>query len=101
MVCYTTFSRHKAILKEDIYMLLRYIQSALDRAHYELIDDQEPYYGEVPGIKGVWASGKTLEECRKELADAIEDWLLFSIAKGLPIPSIGDASIELPEKRSS
>jgi predicted RNase H-like HicB family nuclease len=74
-------------------MLLRYIQSAMDRAHYELIDDEEPYYGEVPGLKGVWASGKTLEECRKDLADAIEDWLLFSIAKGLPIPSIGDASI--------
>ena len=29
-------------------MLLQYIQAALDRAHYEIIEDDEPFYGEVP-----------------------------------------------------
>ena len=71
-------------------MLLRYIQTALDRAHYELIEDEEPFYGEVPGLEGVWATGKTLEACRKNLAEAIEDWLLFSIAQGLPVPLLGN-----------
>ena len=56
----------------------------------EMIEDDEPYYGEVPGLKGVWATGATLEVCRHELAEAIEDWLLFSIAKGLPIPRLED-----------
>jgi predicted RNase H-like HicB family nuclease len=79
-------------------MLLAYIQTALDGAHYEIIEDEEPYYGEVPPLAGVWASGKTLEECRRNLAEAIEDWVLFSIAKGLPIPALGQVAIHLPER---
>lgn len=79
-------------------MLLRYIQSALERAHYELIQDEEPYYGEIPGLDGVWATGRTLEECRLNLSEALGDWLLFSIAKGLPIPPLEDVFIRLPEK---
>lgn len=82
-------------------MLTAYIQNALDRAHYEIIEDEEPFYGEVPGLDGVWATAKTLEECRASLSTAIEDWLLFSIAKNLPIPPMGDVSIRLPERIAS
>jgi len=39
-----------------------------------------------------------LEECRHNLAEAIEDWVLFNIAKGLPIPALGEVAIHLPEK---
>lgn len=46
-------------------MLLEYIQEVLERAHYELIEDEEPYYGEVPALPGVWATGRSLEECRR------------------------------------
>jgi predicted RNase H-like HicB family nuclease len=82
-------------------MLIDYIQKALEKAHYELIQDALPYYGEVPGLDGVWASGATLEACRQELAQAIEDWLLFSVAKGLPIPPLDGIKIEAPELISS
>jgi predicted RNase H-like HicB family nuclease len=78
--------------------LIEYIQAALERADYEIIEDEEPFYGEVPSLDGVWATGKTLEECRRNLAEAIEDWVLFSVAKGLPIPPLGSAVIQLPEK---
>lgn len=79
-------------------MLLDYIQTALECAHYEIIKDEQPFYGEVPALHGVWATGVTLEECRSNLSAAIEDWLLFSIAKGLPIPPFGEVAIRLPEK---
>jgi predicted RNase H-like HicB family nuclease len=82
-------------------MLTEYLQAALESAHYEIIEDEEPYYGEVPGLEGVWATGSTLEACRRNLAKAVEDWLLFSLAKGLPIPPLGNASISLPEKLAS
>jgi len=62
-------------------MLTAYIQNALNLAHYEMIEDDEPFYGEVPGLDGVWATARTLEQCRANLSVAIEDWLLFSIAK--------------------
>jgi predicted RNase H-like HicB family nuclease len=77
-------------------MLLEYIQTALEGAKYEIIEDEEPYYGEVPSLVGVWATGKTLEECRRNLAEAVEDWVLFSVAKGLPIPVLGEVAIRLP-----
>lgn len=65
-------------------MLIEYIQAALERAKYEIIDDVEPYYGEVPELKGVWSTGKTLEECRKKLAEVIEGWIILRLKKGLP-----------------
>jgi predicted RNase H-like HicB family nuclease len=69
-------------------MLTEYIEEALKKAKYEIIDDEEPYYGEVPELKGVWATGKTLEECRKKLKEVIEGWLVLSIKKGLSIPEL-------------
>jgi predicted RNase H-like HicB family nuclease len=75
-------------------MLTEYIEEALRRARYELIDDEEPYYGEVPELKGVWASGKTLEECRENLKDVIEGWILVSLRKDLPVPSLGAREIK-------
>ena len=79
-------------------MLLEYIQAALESARYEIIQDEEPFYGEVPALSGVWATGRRLEECRRNLAAAVEDWILFSVAKGLPIPPLGSATIQLPER---
>lgn len=79
-------------------MLSRYIQAALDRAHYEIIQDEEQYFGTVPGLDGVWASGTSLESCRMNLADVVEDWVFISIARGLPIPQLGDVKLRQPEK---
>ncbi len=70
-------------------MLLEYIQEAMKRARYELIEDEEPYYGEVPELAGVWATGGTLEECRENLREVIEGWLMIRLQKGLRIPALG------------
>jgi predicted RNase H-like HicB family nuclease len=75
-------------------MITEYIQAALTKARYELIEDEEPYYGEVPELAGVWATGKTLEECRRNLAEVIDGWLVVRLRKGLPIPPLGAYSIE-------
>jgi predicted RNase H-like HicB family nuclease len=75
-------------------MLIEYVEEALRRARYEIIDDEEPYYGEIEELKGIWATGKTLEECRNNLKDVIEGWILLSIKKGLPIPKLGDFEIK-------
>ena len=74
-------------------MVIEYIEEALKRAHYEIIDDEQPYYGEVRELKGVWATGKTLEECRKNLKDVIEGWILVSVKQGINIPVLGNIQI--------
>jgi predicted RNase H-like HicB family nuclease len=78
-------------------MLIDYVQKAMDRAHYEIIADDEPFYGEVPDLEGVWATATTLESCRKRLAEAVEDWLLFRLSKGLQIPPLDGIEIQLPQ----
>ena len=70
-------------------MITEYIEAALSKAKYELIEDEEPFYGEVPELEGVWATGKTLEECRKNLVEVIDGWILVRLRRGLPIPPIG------------
>jgi len=81
-------------------MIVEYIEAALARANYEIIRDEEPYYGEVPALKGVWATGKTLEECRKKLAEVIEGWIIIRLKKGLPIPPLGKYRIKEPRELS-
>ncbi len=76
-------------------MLTEYIDEALRRAQYEIIDnDQEPYYGEIKELQGVWATGKTLEECRNNLKDVVEGWILLSVKQGLPVPDLGEYKIQ-------
>ena len=40
-------------------------------------------------MPGVWASGRTLEECRQELKDVVEGWILLSVKRSLDIPALG------------
>lgn len=68
--------------------MIQYIQAALENARYEIIDDEKPYYGEVPKLDGVWGSGNTLEECRQNLEEVIDEWVLVRLTKGLSIPQI-------------
>jgi predicted RNase H-like HicB family nuclease len=78
-------------------MLTEYIQAAMARAHYEVIENgDEPYYGEIPGIDGVWAVGSSLEETRDELRSALEDWILFGLDGGLRIPPLDGIDISRP-----
>ena len=75
-------------------MIAQYIEAALSKAKYEIIEDEESYYGEVPELEGVWAAGRTLEECRHNLAEVIDGWLVVRLRRGLDIPPIGEHKIE-------
>jgi predicted RNase H-like HicB family nuclease len=81
-------------------MIIEYIEAALARANYEIIRDEEPYYGEIPGLKGVWATGKTLEACRERLSEVLEGWIIIRLKKGLPIPPLGKYRIKEPKELS-
>ena len=79
-------------------MIREYIADALKRASYEKIEAPEPYYGEIKACPGVWATGRTLEECRKNLEDTLDGWIFVHISKGIKIPRIGKAEIKPSEK---
>lgn len=69
-------------------MLTKYIAAAMRHAHYEILADDGTFYGEIPDCCGVYANARSLEECRTELAEVLEDWLLFRIHKNLTLPTI-------------
>ncbi len=76
-------------------MFAEYIQAALERAEYKVIDNPEPLFGEVPELEGVWATGMTIEECRRELISVIEGWIALRLRMGDSIPVLGSAAISV------
>lgn len=74
-------------------MLAKLIDEAMERAVYEIIEDEGTYWGEIPGFQGVWARHATLEGCRRELREALSDWIALRLRLGLPIPVIADIDL--------
>lgn len=69
-------------------MLTKYIDAAMRHAHYEILPDDGTVYGEIPGIQGVWANADTVEACRDELQEVLEDWLLLGFRRQIILPVI-------------
>lgn len=72
----------------DDRMLTRYIEEAMRRARYRILEDRT-YFGEVPGLQGVWANTRSLEKCRAQLQEVLEEWLLLKLRDNDPIPTVG------------
>jgi predicted RNase H-like HicB family nuclease len=74
-------------------VLTEYINAAMRHARYEILPDDGGYYGEIPELPGVWANADTLEACREELREVLEDWIALGLAQGSPIPPIDGVAI--------
>jgi predicted RNase H-like HicB family nuclease len=78
-------------------MLTAYIRAAMSKAKYEILPEDQSYYGEIPGFQGVYAAAATLEACRDELESTLEDWILFRVSRNLPLPEAGGVKLEVAE----
>ena len=76
-------------------MIREYISAAMAKAEYEILCDDSSFYGRIPGFQGVWANNDTLEECRTELEEVLEVWLLFSISRNLDVPVVDGMNINV------
>jgi predicted RNase H-like HicB family nuclease len=57
-------------------------------AEYERLEDGN-WYARIPGLPGLWASAKTVEDTRNELWSALEDWLYVNAYVGrIGLPEI-------------
>jgi predicted RNase H-like HicB family nuclease len=61
-------------------------------AHFELLENGR-FYGSIPGFQGVWSEGATLEECRDELVEALEGWMIVKLRGGEDVPIMDDIDI--------
>ncbi len=64
----------------------------MERARFERLGDGT-FYGSIPGFQGVWANAPTEEECRRELQEVLEEWILFRLKHDLPLPAVGDIDL--------
>jgi predicted RNase H-like HicB family nuclease len=66
-------------------MLTSYIQAAMRHATYEILPDRT-FYGEIAGFAGVYANAPTLEQCREQLQEVLEGWIVLGLRLGHTLP---------------
>jgi predicted RNase H-like HicB family nuclease len=76
-------------------MLSKYIETALRQAKYEILSDDNSFYGEIPGFQGVYANAANLEDCRNQLAEVLEEWIFFRLTKNLPLPVVDGVQLSV------
>jgi predicted RNase H-like HicB family nuclease len=74
------------------YVPSAYIESALDQADYETLEDGS-YAGSIPACPGVIAFANSLRECERDLQSVLEDWLLLGLKLGHALPVIGGINL--------
>lgn len=79
-------------------MISDYIQAAMKGAKYEILPEDGSYYGEIPACQGVWANAPTLEECREELQEVLDDWILIGLWHHHPLPSVDGIDLNVKEE---
>ncbi len=57
------------------------LNASLKKADYKRLENGE-WFAEIPGYEGVWAASSTVEECRRELIEVLEEWLILKIRDG-------------------
>lgn len=76
----------------------KYSSAAMRRATFEVIEDDGSFYGRIPALEGVWANSATLEDCRAELEQILEEWLSLRLSERLPIPEIDGIDLTLQQQ---
>ncbi len=76
-------------------MLSQYIQAAMRQAKYEILSDDGSFYGEIPDFQGVYVNAETLENCREELAEVLEEWISFRLSRNLFLPIVNGLQLAL------
>jgi len=82
-------------------MIRKHIQTAMEHAKYEILQDDGTYYGEIQERPGVYSNAPTLEKCGNELEEILEEWILFRVYKNLEIPPIDNIKIWIKKQAAA
>ena len=78
-------------------MLTEYVEAAMKKAKYEILSDDNTFYGYIPGFDGVYANASDLETCHSELKEVLEEWILLGISRSLPLPVVDGINLVIEE----
>ncbi len=82
-------------------MLTAYINGAMHRAKYSILEDDGTFVGTIPDCQGVWANADTLEACRDELQEVLEEWVILGLQMGHPLPVIGNIDLSFKKEEAA
>jgi predicted RNase H-like HicB family nuclease len=77
-------------------ILVKYCEKALQQAKYKTLEDGT-WFSEIDGFEGVWGNGGTVEECRTDLLEALEEWVILKLQDGDPLPVVDGVAIKVSE----
>ena len=69
-------------------MLTEYIEAAMKKARYEILSDDNTFYGHIPGFDGVYSNARDLETCRRGLREVLEEWIMLGISRHAVLPIV-------------
>jgi len=78
-------------------MLTRYIDAAMRRGTYEMLSDGT-FYGELPGFQGVFSNAATLEDCRDQLQEVLEGWIVLGLRLNHSFPIIDGIELAIEKE---
>ena len=79
---------------EKKMILLNYCEKALQKAQYKRLNGGT-WFAEIEGFQGVWGNGLTVEECRQDLLEVLEEWIILKLQDGDPLPVIDGLEIKV------
>ena len=71
-----------------------YMEAAMAQATFEPLEDSDESYGRIPSCPGVWATGRTREECSRTLAEVLEGGILLGARFGAELPPVKPTTTE-------
>ena len=78
-------------------LLAEYIEMSMKEAVLKVLCDGT-YFAETPGFEGAWANADAIENCRQEMKEVLEDWILLGIKLRHPIPVVESINLMAKEK---
>jgi len=81
-------------------MITEYIYKSMELAHYEIIEDDGTFWGEISGFQGVWSRAENLEKCRTLLKEALEEWIVFRLKNDLELPLVEGVNLNVIEQKA-
>jgi len=78
-----------------------YLHAAMRHAEYERLEDGS-WYAHIPGLPGLWASGQNVEDTRRDLMTALDDWLYVnSVGARIKPPDFDGISVATAPRQSA
>ena len=68
----------------------------MELAHYEIIEDEGTYWGEISNFQGVWGRVINPEKCREELR-GIRRMDYFQVKNNLELPVVEGINLNIVE----